>query len=66
MKVLEISTIMVELEDKGREARSAKSISLTTQTKNSIKRGHIQRLALGGNEKKVTSTSRLQGSKNNC
>ncbi len=39
-KVPEISTVMAELEDGGRQARSAESTALTTRTKNSIKRGH--------------------------
>ncbi len=55
-KVPEISTVMAELEDEGRQVRSAESTALTTRTKDSIKRGHthIQGPAQGGRGKKVT------------
>ena len=65
IKVLEISTVMAELDNEGRQARSAEPTALTIWTKDRIKRGHrhTQGPAQAGRGKGVTSTSRPKRSK---
>ncbi len=65
IKVLEISTVIAELEDEGRQARSAEPTALTIWTKDRIKKGdrHTQGSAQAGRGKGVTSTSRPKRSK---
>ena len=54
---------MVELEDKGRQARAIKSTALLTRSKDNTKRGLSQGLSRGGHNKDGGSTSHPKGSK---
>ena len=65
-KIPELSTVMVELEDEGRQARAIKSTALPTRSKDNTKRGHSQELSRGGHNKGSGSTSRPKKSKKKC
>ena len=65
-KIPELSTVMAELEDEGRQARAAESTQLPTRSKDSSKRGQSQGSSRGRYNEGGRSTSRPMGSKKKC
>ena len=63
-KIPELSAVMAELEDEGRQARAVESTALSTRSKDN-KKGYNHKLSRGGH-KGSSSTLRPKGNKEKC
>lgn len=65
-KIPELSTVMAELEDEGRQARAVESTALPIRSKEGMRRRQNQGPTRGGHAKGSSSTLRPKGSKDKC